>query len=113
MEARAVARYVRVSPRKARQVIDLVRGKPVAEALMVLRFTPKRAARIVEKVVRSAVANAANNHDLDGDDLYIAQAYVDEGPRLKRWRPRARGRAYAIQRPTSHVTVIVKQRKEG
>ncbi|PZN08797.1 MAG: 50S ribosomal protein L22, partial [Bacillota bacterium] len=74
MEARAVARFVRVSPRKARQVIDLVRGKPVGEALTVLRFTPKKAARIVEKVVRSAMANATNNHDMDEDALYIAQA---------------------------------------
>ena len=113
MEARAVARFVRVSPRKARQVIDLVRGKPVGEALTLLRFTPKKAARIVEKVVRSAVANATNNHDMDEDRLYIARAYVDEGPRLKRWRPRARGRAYPIRKPTSHVTVIVTERKEG
>ncbi|ADU52368.1 LSU ribosomal protein L22P [Thermaerobacter marianensis DSM 12885] len=113
MEARAVARFVRVSPRKARQVIDLVRGKPVGEALTLLRFTPKKAARIVEKVVRSAVANATNNHDLDEDRLYIAKAYVDEGPRLKRWRPRARGRAFPILKPTSHVTVIVAERKEG
>ncbi|GAB6877319.1 50S ribosomal protein L22 [Thermaerobacter litoralis] len=113
MEARAVARFVRLSPRKARQVVDLVRGKPVGEALTLLRFTPKKAARIVEKVVRSAVANATNNHDLDEDRLYIAKAYVDEGPRLKRWRPRARGRAFPILKPTSHVTVIVAERKEG
>ncbi|EKP94853.1 MULTISPECIES: 50S ribosomal protein L22 [Thermaerobacter] len=113
MEARAVARFVRLSPRKARQVVDLVRGKPVGEALTLLRFTPKRAARIVEKVVRSAVANATNNHDLDEDRLYIVKAYVDEGPRLKRWRPRARGRAFPILKPTSHVTVIVAERKEG
>ncbi|PZN09402.1 MULTISPECIES: 50S ribosomal protein L22 [Thermaerobacter] len=113
MEARAVARFVRVSPRKARQVIDLVRGKPVGEALTLLRYTPKKAARIVEKVVRSAVANATNNHDMDEDRLYITKAYVDEGPRLKRWRPRARGRAFPIRKPTSHVTVIVAERKEG
>lgn len=113
MEARAVARFVRLSPRKARQVVDLVRGKPVGEALTLLRFTPKRAARIVEKVVRSAVANATNNHDLDEDRLYVAKVYVDEGPRLKRWRPRARGRAFPILKPTSHVTVIVAERKEG
>ncbi len=85
----------------------------MGEALTLLRFTPKRAARIVEKVVRSAVANATNNHDLDEDRLYIVKAYVDEGPRLKRWRPRARGRAFPILKPTSHVTVIVAERKEG
>ena len=78
-----------------------------------LRYTPKKAARIVEKVVRSAVANATNNHDMDEDRLYITKAYVDEGPRLKRWRPRARGRAFPIRKPTSHVTVIVAERKEG
>src|SRR5690606_3860780 len=93
MEARAVARYVLISPRKARQVTQLIQGKPLDEALNVLRFAPKKAARLVEKVVQSAAANAEANHDLNSDELIVSAAYVDEGPSLKRIRPRARGRA--------------------
>uniref|UniRef100_A0A7C1JBR0 Large ribosomal subunit protein uL22 n=1 Tax=Ammonifex degensii TaxID=42838 RepID=A0A7C1JBR0_9THEO len=112
-EARATARYLRVSPRKARQVVDLIRGKRVGEALSILRFVPRKAARMVEKVVRSAVANAEHNYDLVADELFIVRAYVDQGPSLKRYRPRAYGRANIIRRRTSHVTVVVGERKEG
>lgn len=111
MEARAVARYVRISPRKARLVTRVIQGKPVGEALAMLRFTPKRAARIVEKVVKSAAANAENNHDMNRDELVIASAYVDEGPSLKRIMPRARGRADRYQKRMSHITVVVRERQ--
>lgn len=113
MEARAVARHVRTSPRKARLVIDLIRGKSVEQALGTLRFSPQRAGRMIEKVVRSAVANATHNYEMDEDSLYIAEAYVDEGPRLKRLMPRARGRRDIIIRPTAHITVVVRERGEG
>ncbi|NPV30125.1 MAG: 50S ribosomal protein L22 [Firmicutes bacterium] len=113
MEARAVARYVWISPRKARQVVDLVRGKKVTEALAILRFTPKKAARPVAKVVRSALANAEHNYNLDPDNLYIKRIYVDVGPIFKRYQPRARGRADLRRRRTSHITVVVGERKEG
>jgi len=112
MEARAVARYVRISPRKARQVIDLIRGKDVGEALTILRHTPKAASSVIEKTLRSAVANAENNHEMDGQDLYVARAYVDEGPTLMRIRPRARGMAYRIRKRTSHITVVVAEKGE-
>lgn len=112
MEAKAVARHIRISPSKARRVIDLIRGKDVEEALTLLRFTPKGASPIVAKLVQSAVANAENNHDLDVDSLYVAHCYVDEGPTLKRIRPRARGMAARIRKRTSHITVILRE-KEG
>lgn len=112
MEARAVARYVRMSPRKARLVIDNIRGKDVAQAYVTLQFAPQKASKVIEKVLRSAVANAVNNFELDEDRLYVAEAYVDQGPVLKRWRPRARGRADMRRRPTAHVTVVVRQRNE-
>lgn len=110
MNARAVARYVRMSPRKARLVIDNIRGKSVDEAFAVLKFSPQKASRVIEKVLRSAVANATNNYDMDEDALYVAEAYVDQGPVLKRWKPRARGRADMRRRPTAHVTVVVRER---
>jgi len=112
MEARAVARHVRISPRKARQVIDLIRGKDVEEALTILKFTPKGASPIVEKVLRSAVANAENNFEMDVDSLYVAECYVDQGPTLKRIRPRARGMANRIRKRTSHITVILREKEE-
>lgn len=112
-EARATAKYLRVSPRKARQVVDLIRGKRVGEALSILRFIPRKAARMVEKVVRSAVANAEHNYDMLPEELFIVRAYVDQGPSLKRLRPRAYGRADIIRRRTSHITVVVGERKEG
>jgi large subunit ribosomal protein L22 len=113
MEARAVARYVRVSPRKARLVVDLIRGKSVADAAAVLKFTPRAAAEDVEKVLHSAVANAEKNLKIKADDLYVARTFVDEGPTLKRIRPRAQGRAFRINKRTSHITVVVKQREEA
>jgi large subunit ribosomal protein L22 len=106
-EARAVHRYLRSSPYKVRRVVDLIRGKPLVEAERILRFSPYRAARPVLKVLRSAAANAINVKGMAGERLYVARAYVDEGPTLKRWRPRALGRAYRIRKRTSHVTIVV------
>ena len=105
--ALATARYVRMTPMKCRRVIDLVRGLPVDDALDILRFDVHAASEPIYKVVASAVANAENNKSLDRRDLVIAQAYVDEGPTLKRFRPRAQGRAYRIRKRTSHITVVV------
>jgi large subunit ribosomal protein L22 len=105
--ARAVARHVRVSPMKARRVVDLVRGLPAKEALTVLKFAPQAASEQVYKVVASAVANAENNERLDPDSLLIRTAFVDEGPTLKRFRPRAQGRAYRIRKRTCHITIEV------
>jgi large subunit ribosomal protein L22 len=104
-EVKAVAKWVRMSPRKARLVVEHIRGRSVPEARTVLAFTPRAAAREIEKVLSSAVANAEANHDLDGDDLVVSAAYVDEGPVMKRWRARARGRAARIHKPTCHITV--------
>jgi large subunit ribosomal protein L22 len=109
---RAVLRYVRVSPYKLRQVIDAIRGKPVEEAADLLRFVERDAAIIVDKLLRSAVANASNNDHLDPEELYVSACYVDEGPTAKRWRPRARGRATRIRKRSSHVTVIVNRLPE-
>lgn len=111
--ARATAKYARVSPRKARQVVDLIRGKSVDEADSILQFTQRGAASLVRKVLASAVANAENNDELMADELFISQAFVDEGPVLRRFRPRAMGRATRIRKRTSHITVIVDERKES
>src|SRR5690349_7662628 len=105
--ARAVARYVRVSPMKARRMVNLVRGLPANEALTVLQFAPHAASEPVYKVLASAVANAENNERLDPDSLLVSEAFVDEGPTLKRFRPRAQGRAYRIRKRTCHITVVV------
>src|SRR5499427_4257213 len=105
--ARAVARHVRVSPMKARRVVDLVRGMPAKEALTVLKFAPQAASDTVYKVLASAIANAENNERLDPDSLLIRAAYVDEGATLKRFRPRAQGRAYRIRKRTCHITIEV------
>ena len=109
-EVRAVAKYVRVSPSKARLVVDLIRRKPVAQAFDILH---RAVAVDVEKVLRSAVANAENNNGLRADNLVVAAAYVDEGPTLKRIRPRAKGSASRILKRTSHITVVVAPRKEA
>ena len=106
----AIARGVRVSPQKARRVIDLVRGLDVNDALVALQFAPQAASEPVAKVLASAVANAENNLDLDPETLWVSVAYVDEGPTLKRFRPRAQGRAYRIRKRTSHITVEVESR---
>ncbi len=107
MEAKAVAKYVRISPQKVRLVVDLIRGKRVTEADTKLCFTDKKAARIVRKVLKSAVANAAQNPNIDDDILYVREVFVDQGPALKRWRARAQGRAASIKKRTSHITVIL------
>jgi large subunit ribosomal protein L22 len=104
-EVQAVAKWVRMSPRKARLVVDHIRGRSVPEARTVLAFTPRAAAREIEKVLGSAVANAEANHNLVGDELVVSAAFVDEGPVMKRWRARARGRAARIRKPTCHITV--------
>jgi large subunit ribosomal protein L22 len=105
--ALAQARYVRTAPMKCRRVVDMVRGLEVQEALDILRFAPQSASEQVGKVLASAVANAENNKQLDARDLFVSQAYVDEGPTLKRFRPRAQGRAYRIRKRTSHITIVV------
>lgn len=105
--ARAVARHVRISPMKARRVVNLVRGLPAKEALTVLQFAPQAASEQVYKVLASAIANAENNERLDPDALLVSEAFVDEGPTMKRFRPRAQGRAYRIRKRTCHITVAV------
>ncbi len=112
MNARAQAKHVRQSPYKARRVLDLVRGLPVDEARVVLDFTNRKAAGTIKKVLDSAIANAEHNFALDAEELYVQEAYADEGPTLKRWRPRARGRATRIRKRTSHITVVVADREE-
>lgn len=107
MEARAQARYVRVTPMKARRVIDLIRGMNAADAQAVLRFAPQAASEPIGKVLDSAIANATNNHAMDARALVVSAAFVDEGPTMKRIRPRAQGRAYRIRKRSSHITVIV------
>lgn len=107
LTARATAKFVRVTPMKARRVIDLIRGKNAADALDILRFAPQSASEPVGKVVASAVANAENNLDLDPRTLVVTTAYADEGPTLKRFRPRAQGRAFRVRKRTSHITVEV------
>ncbi len=104
---RATAKYVRVSPYKVRQLVDLIKGEHVEEARRLLMLSDKGASEPLEKVLNSAIANAENNDGLDPDDLWVTGAWVDEGPTLKRWRPRALGRAYRIRKRTSHITVVV------
>ena len=107
MEIRAKARFIRISPQKIRLIMGQVRGKKVEEALNLLSFAPQRGARILKKLLDSAVANAQQNADMAVDSLYISKVYADEGPTLKRWRPRAQGRATRIRKRTSHLTVIL------
>jgi large subunit ribosomal protein L22 len=109
-KVRAQAKWVRVSARKARLVLDHIRGRTVPEARTILAFTSRAAATDIEKVLRSAVANAEANHGLDGDELVVQAAYADEGPTLKRWRPRARGRVNRIRKRTCHVTLVLSER---
>ena len=114
MEARAEARYIRMSPQKARLVVDLIRGRRVGDAITTLRSTNKRVAPVVEKVLRSAIANAENRSgEVDVDRLYVSEAYVNEGPRGRRIRPAPMGRAYRYQRRTSHIAVTVAERTSG
>mgnify|MGYP000444034609 FL=1 len=112
MKANAKAKHVRQSPYKVRRVLDLVRGLPVDEARVVLQHTPRRAADPILKCLDSAVANAEHNLAADADELVVVEAFADEGPTLKRWRPRARGRATRIRKRTSHITIVVADSEE-
>ena len=113
MQTQAVLKFVRLSPKKARFVADLVRGKKVDEAVNILKFSPQRAARIIKKVLDSAIANAENNQGADVDELKVQKITVDDGPRMKRIRPRAKGRADRILKRTSHITISVGDGKNG
>lgn len=110
MEAKAIARTVRIAPRKVRLVVDLIRGKEVSDAFAILRNTNKRASKVVEKVLQSAIANAEHNYNMDVENLIVKETYVNEGPTLKRYRPRAKGRATQILKRTSHITVVVAEK---
>mgnify|MGYP004461338003 CR=1 FL=1 len=110
MEARAIAKYVRMSPTKVGVVLNLIRGKDVNEAFAILKYTPRDAAEVIYKVLKSAVANAENNNDLDINRLYVSEAFVGQGPILKRFRPMDHGKAFRINKRTSHITVVVKER---
>ena len=110
MEAVAKVTHVRIAPRKVRIVIDLIRNKPVGVALGILKNTPKAASPVVEKLLKSAMANAENNHNMNVENLYVAEIYANQGPTLKRIMPRAQGRAFRILKRTSHVTITVKER---
>ena len=111
MEARAVLRYARISPRKVKIVIDLIRNKSVAEAIGIINNTPKVASEYLIKLLNSAIANATNNHNMDAEKLYVAEVYANPGPILKRIMPRAQGRAFRIRKRTSHVTIVLKERQ--
>ena len=113
MRVSATGQFIRVSPRKARLLTDLITGKPVEEAAAILRFLPNAAARDVAKVLKSATANAENNYNLSADELRVVSAVADEGPTLKRWRPRAQGRTFGILKRTSHITIAVADREES
>ena len=113
MEAKAVGRTLKLSTRKARLVADLVRDKDIVAALNILQFTNKKAAPMIKKVVESAIANATNNFGMNEENLYVSQIMVDEGPMMKRVSPRAMGRADIVKKQTSHVTVVVSEKKEG
>ena len=109
-EGRAVVRYARISARKAKLVIDLIRNKGIDEAYAILRYTPRKASEILYKLLKSAEANAVNNNQLDRDSLYISEIYAEQGPTLKRIRPRAQGRAFRIRKRTSHITVVLREK---
>ena len=110
MEAKAIAKYLRMSSTKLAPVADLVRGKDLAEALTILKFTPGKSAELVEKVVQSAAANAENNHEMDADKLYVAEIAVNQGPTMKRWRAGSQGRASIILKRSSHIEVVLRER---
>ncbi|MCD6153524.1 MAG: 50S ribosomal protein L22 [Syntrophobacterales bacterium] len=107
MEAKAVVKYVRISPQKAKLVVDLIRGKRAGEAERILAFTQKKAAGIVKKVLKSAIANATQNPNIDENILYVKETFVSQGPSLKRWRARAQGRAAPIKKRMSHITIVL------
>ena len=111
MEARAYLRYVRIAPRKVQIVLDLIRNQPVDKAMAILKYTPKAACEPLAKLLKSAIANAENNHSMNKDDLYASECFVCPGPTLKRIRPRAHGRAYHILKRTSHITMVLKEKE--
>lgn len=113
MQAKAVAKSIRIAPRKVRLVIDLIRGKEVGEAISILKHTQRGASPVVEKLVNSAIANAEHNYEMNPDNLVVSEAFVNEGATLKRFRPRAQGRATQINKRTSHITVVLSEKKEG
>ena len=110
MEARAYLKYARIAPRKVQIVLDLIRNKPVDQAMAILKHTPKAACEPLEKLLKSAIANAENNHNMDPDKLYVSETYANPGPIIKRIRPRAQGRAFRINKRTSHITIAVAER---
>lgn len=109
-EASATLRYARISSRKVKIVADLIRGKDVNEALSIVKFTPKASSEVIEKLLKSAIANAENNHEMKSENLYVAEIYANQGPTLKRIRPAAKGSAVRIRKRTSHITIVVKER---
>ena len=109
METRAAAKYIRISPQKARLVVDLIRGKRIGEAQSILMFTRKYAASVVRKILNSAVANAKQDASMDENSLYVKEVFVDQGPSLKRWRARAQGRAASIKKRMSHITIVLSE----
>jgi len=111
MEARATLKYARISSRKVKIVLDLIRNKPVGVAMGILKNTPKAASEYLEKLLASAIANAVNNHNMDVNELYISECFATQGPTLKRVRPRAQGRAFRILKRTSHITLVVKEKE--
>lgn len=111
MEARAHLKYARISPRKVSVVLDLIRNKPVEVAMATLKYTPKSACEYLQKLLKSAIANAENNHNMDVSKLYVAECFVCPGPILKRIRPRAQGRAFRIEKRTSHVTLVLREQE--
>ena len=111
MQAKAIAKYVRISPLKVNFICKEIRGKQVDEALAILKFTPKKGARILEKVLNSAIANAEHNFGLNREDLFVSQAYANNAPVMKRWRPKAKGMAYPILKRSSHIGVVVEERE--
>ncbi len=110
MEAKAVAKHIRISPRKIKPIADMVRGKNANEAVAILKFTPRKGAGLLKKVIESAMANAENNHGMDLESLYIAEVYANQGPTMKRWKAGSMGRANPILRRTSHIGVVLKEK---
>ncbi len=111
MEAKAHLRYARIAPRKVQIVLDLIRNQPADKAIAILKHTPKAASEILEKLLKSAIANAENNHNMDKESLYVAECFVSPGPILKRIRPRAQGRAFRVLKRTSHITLVLKDKE--
>ena len=111
MEARAYLRYARISPRKVQIVLDLIRNQPADKAMAILKYTPKAASELLEKLLKSAIANAENNHNMDKTKLYVSECFVCPGPIMKRIRPRAQGRAFRVLKRSSHITLVLKEKE--